>query len=230
VSHTYEAGLRGGFKLGPRAGAVTWSVAAYRTDVDDDILLLASNINGFGYFQNAGSTRREGLDLHVGYADDRLSLSAGYSHIDATFLNGLDLSSNSPAADASGVIHIRPGDRLPLIPADRLTLSADYAVTGGLNLGGDLRVQGPQYLAGDASNQEAPLPGFSVLDLRASYRLGPRLEVFGEVRNLLDRRYYSYGTFANLDGLPRALGLSNPRSLSPGEGRSIAVGARFQLF
>ncbi len=39
------------------------------------------------------------------------------------------LASNSPAADADGLIFVHPGNHIPMNPANRMTLSADYTVT-----------------------------------------------------------------------------------------------------
>ena len=93
VSRTYEFGLRGRFSLPTLDGQFDWNASAYRTDADNDILLLATDINGFGYFSNAGTTRHQGADLHLGYKEARWKLSANYSYLDATFQNSLVLSS-----------------------------------------------------------------------------------------------------------------------------------------
>ncbi len=228
VSHNVEFGLRGRFAAG-RSGAVTWNLSAYRTDADNDILLLASDVNGFGFFQNAGQTRRQGIDVRAGYRDARWTVNASYSYLEATFRDAQVLSSNSPAADADGLIQVRPGDRMPLNPSSRLTLSVDYAVTRAWSLGADIRWQNGQYLAGDESNQEPKLPGFVTVNLRSAVQLGPHAELFAEVRNLLDRRYYTYGAFTDLDGLPPSLSLSDPRTYSPSPPRSFTVGARVRF-
>lgn len=228
VSHTYEAGLRGQSAAG-LAGTVTWSVSGYRTDVDDDILLLASGINGFGYFQNAGRTRRQGVDARLGYHDRRLTLSASYSFLDASFQTAQLLSSNSPAANADGLIQVRPGDRMPLNPAHRLTLSADYAITKTWSVGADLRWQSDQYLAGDESNAGPTLPGFMTVGLRTAFQVTPRLQLYAEVRNLFDGRNYTYGAFTALDGLPPRFDLTDPRTFSPSPPRSATLGARLRF-
>ncbi|MEO5764682.1 MAG: TonB-dependent receptor, partial [Casimicrobiaceae bacterium] len=61
VARTFEAGGRG------KAGASTWSAAAYRTDLYDDIHFVASGSGtaNAGYFQNVGRTRRQGLELNA---------------------------------------------------------------------------------------------------------------------------------------------------------------------
>jgi iron complex outermembrane receptor protein len=229
VSHNFEAGLRGRFTAGFAPGAFNWSLAGYWTIADDDIQLLATAINGFGFFQNAGATWRRGVDLHVGYRDSRWTIKASYSWLDATFRNAQALSSNSPAANANGLIYVRPGDQLPMNPNHRLTLSADFDVTAAWSLGADLRWQSGQYLVGDESNQEARLPGFVTVNLRTAYQIGPRLELFGEIENLFDQRYYTFGTFTQLGGLPPNVNLTNPRTYSPAAPRAFTIGARVRF-
>jgi outer membrane receptor protein involved in Fe transport len=228
VSHTFEAGLRGHFTSG-LPGTFSWSVSAYLTDVDDDILLLATNINGFGFFQNAGQTRRQGVDARIVYRDQRWAVSAGYSYLEATFQTAQLVSSNSPAANADGLIQVRPGDQIPLNPQNRLTLSIDYAVTHAWSVGGDLRWQSGQYLAGDESNAGPKLPGFTTLNLHTSYQLTRRLQLFAEVRNALDAGRFTYGAFTELDGLPPKFDLTDPRTYSPSPPRTVSVGARLQF-
>ncbi|MGH6876476.1 MAG: TonB-dependent receptor, partial [Rhizomicrobium sp.] len=145
VSSNIELGLRGNFQTNFIPGNFVWNASAYRTDAQRDIQLLATSINGFGYFSNAGTTRHQGFDTHLGYRSGPLTLGAGYSFLDATFLDALTLSSNSPAADAHGLIFVRPGDHLPMNPESRLTVTADYAVTQTWSLGADFRLQGSQY-------------------------------------------------------------------------------------
>lgn len=229
VSHTYEAGLRGRFYIGALPGQFVWNASAYRTDADHDILLLATAVNGFGYFQNAGTTRHQGVDLHVGYHDATWNLSASYSYLDATFRNAQTLSSNSPSADANGLIYVRPGDRIPMNPASRLVLSGDFAITHSWRVGADLRFQSGEYLVGDESNQQPQLPGFTTVNVRTSYGVGNHFTLFGEIQNLLGRRYNTYGAFTELDGLPADINLTNPRTYSPAPGRLFFIGLRAGL-
>ena len=136
VARTYETGLRGAFDSAPLDGHIVWSLGVYRSDVARDILLLATDVNGFGSFQNAGKTRHQGFDASVGYQSEAWRVNLAYSFLDATFRNALTLSSNSPAADASGLIVVHPGDTLPLMPRNRLTLGVDYAPSPGWTVGG----------------------------------------------------------------------------------------------
>jgi iron complex outermembrane recepter protein len=62
VSHTYEAGLRGRFTLPAVVpGKFTWNAGLFRTDLDDDIYGVATSISS-GFFENIGSTRRQGIE------------------------------------------------------------------------------------------------------------------------------------------------------------------------
>jgi len=228
VSTNFEFGLRGGFDLTMLPGTFSWNAGAYRTDNRRDILLLATDINGFGYFQNAGTTRHQGVDLRLGYRGDRWTVAASYSLLDATFRNAQILSSNSPGA-VNGLIQVEPGDRLPLDPRSRFTFTVDFAATAEWTIGADLRAQSGQYLAGDEANQEPKLPGFTTIDLHSAYQLGPNLALFGEIENLADAKVYTYGAFTELDGLPPNFSLTNPRTYSPAPGRTFFSGLRLHI-
>ena len=223
-ARTYETGLRGHFTAAGLPGRFTWNFSLYRTDNRNDIILLATDINGFGYYTNAGTTRRQGLETSLAYHSASWDLNANYSLVDATFRDNLSLASNSPGANANGNIEVQPGDQIPLTPRHRLTLQAEYAVTRRWKFGSDARYVSGQYLIGDESNQEPKLPAYTVVDLHSSYQLTHGLRVFAEVDNLFDRTYYTYGTFTQLDGLPPNFNLSDPRTYSPSPGRVFSAG------
>ena len=112
VSHTMEAGLRGTKDL--NIGVFGWKVGAYRTDNTDDILAIPSPVlQGFGYFQNVGLTRRQGIEAEVTLRSSTVNLYASYALVDARFLNALQVGSNSPFADANGNVQILPGNQIP---------------------------------------------------------------------------------------------------------------------
>jgi iron complex outermembrane receptor protein len=224
VSRNTEAGLCG--KFAADDGAFDWSVGIYRAEVARDILLVSTDVNGFGYFQNAGTTRHQGLDANIGYTTGDWHLGLAYSYLDATFRNALTVSSDSPAANGDGNIFVKPGDTLPLMPKSRVTLTGEYRVTPAWRVGADFRVQSGMYLAGDQSNQEPKLPGYNTVDLHSSYKLAEGFELFGEIENLFDRHYFTYGAFTELDGLPPGFSLTNPRTYSPSPGRVFYGGVR----
>lgn len=88
-----------------------------------------------------------------------------------------------------------------------------------------------QVLVGDEANLTPPVPGYLLVNLRGSIEFGPGLSLFGEVRNLIDRDYSTFGTFSEVDEieLAEAPDAANPRAYGPGAPRrwSLGVRARF---
>jgi iron complex outermembrane receptor protein len=222
VSRTIEGGFRGHFTLDPVPGRFNWNIGIFRTENFNDIQLVSTPLNGYGYFQNVGQTRRQGVETKLSWQTRRVRVDASYSLIDATYRTPLSLSSDSPAADANGLITVQPGDRLPLVPRHRITLSGTATLTDTVTAGADLRLQSGSVLVGDNSDQEPQLPGFYRLDLHAGWQITRWLELSGEIDNVTGEKYYTYGAFTQLDGLPAAYaGLSNPRTYSPAAPRAF---------
>jgi outer membrane receptor protein involved in Fe transport len=230
VTHTYEAGLRGGFDpFG--AGRVTWNAGLFRTDSDDDIINVASSIQGRGFFQNGGTTRRQGIEAGAAYRGEGWSAYVDYAFVDATFRDALTLNSPSnPSAAPDGTIAVRPGDHLPSIPNHRLRVGADYQIVPKWTVGATLIYTGSQYLRGDEANLAAPIPNYWVVNLNTKYRIAPNFEVFGAVQNLFDKKYATFGTFSEVTGL--AFGgttLTDPLSLSLGPPLAVYAGVRLRF-
>ncbi len=103
---------------------------------------------------------------------------------------------------------------MPGIPRTTLKLGLDVDVTKQFHLGGDGQYQSGQYLVGDEANLTPRLPGFFVMNLRASYDITPWFQLFANAQNVLDRRYYTFGTFAPTNSvyLAQAPYATNPRS------------------
>jgi iron complex outermembrane receptor protein len=226
VAHTYEAGVRG--KTDFRGnGQLAWSLGAFHTRSDDDIINVASPLPGHGFFQNAGTTLRRGVEANVNYQQQRWNAYANYSYVDATFESVLLLSSrNNPAADpATGTILVTPGDHIPAVPRHRFKAGAEYALTSAWTFGADLNVVGSQYLVGDQSNRNPEVPTYWVVNLHTSYKIDKNIEVFGLVQNLFNRHYYVFGTFFETDSFPY-LNLTDPRTFVPGMPLAAYAGVR----
>lgn len=229
VSRTVETGLRGTLPPGWLGGRATWNIGLFRTELSDDILLVQSEIQGRGYFQNAGDTRRQGIEAGLGWRNERLSLALDYALIDATFRTAQRLPSpNNPYAGPDGAIPVQPGDRIPGIPRQRLRLDAEWRVTEAWRLGGTLIVNDSQYLRGDEANLLKPLAAYAVVNLRTSLTIAPGIEAYGLVRNLFDQRFSTFGTLYNLETASALnLGLTDPRTVTPGLPRAFYGGLRF---
>jgi outer membrane receptor protein involved in Fe transport len=229
VSRTVEAGLRGTKDLD--IGTLGWKLGVFRANNTDDILAIPSPVlQGFGYFQNVGSTRRQGIEAEVTLKSSTLSLYASYALVDARFLDALQVGSNSPFADANGNVQILPGNRIPAVPRNRIKAGIDYSVTDALKIGGDALFVSSQYFVGDESNQAQRLPSYAVFNLHASYQINKTFQIYARADNILDNRYASYGTFFNIDAIPNLANggapFTDPRSVSPARPRAFYAGLR----
>jgi outer membrane receptor protein involved in Fe transport len=229
VSRTVEAGFRGTREL--NIGTLGWKVGAFRATNADDILAIPSpELQGFGYFQNVGRTRRQGIEAQVNLTSKTLQLYASYALVDARFLDTLQVGSHSPFADANGNVQIVPGNRIPAIPRNRIKFGIDYSVTDAFKVGGDALFVGSQYFVGDESNQAARLPGYSVFNVHASYQINKTFQIYGRVDNILDNRYATYGTFFDTGNVPNFANggtqFTDARSVSPARPRAFYAGLK----
>jgi iron complex outermembrane recepter protein len=225
VGRTYEAGLRGNIDAGPKQGQIAWNLGAFHTTSQDDIIHVASDITGRGFFQNAGTTLRWGIEASAKYRSDRWNVYASYSYIDATFQDVLTLSSpNNPLA-VNGLITVTPDNVIPSIPAHRVKAGVEYSVFENWKVGADFIAVSGQYLRGDESNLNPMLPGYWLVNLHTTYKISKQVEVFGLVQNLFDQRYYTFGTFFDTTEVP-FLGLNDPRTMGPGAPLAAYAGVR----
>jgi iron complex outermembrane receptor protein len=229
VSRTVEAGFRGTTELA--IGTFGWKVGAFRATNADDILAIPSpELQGFGYFQNVGRTRRQGIEAQVNLTSKTLQLYASYALVDARFLDPLVIGSNSPFADADGNIQVVPGNRIPAIPRNRVKFGMDYWITDAFKVGGDALFVSDQYFVGDDNNLAPRLPSYTVFNLHASYQVTKNIQIYGRVDNVFDNRYAVYGTFFQTDDVPNFANggapFSDPRSVSPARPRALYAGVK----
>ena len=61
------------------------------------------------------------------------------------------------------------------------------------------------------------MPGFVTLNLSTSYQVTPNIQLFADVENVTDSKYYTFGTFSPTTtvSLSQAPNATNPRSYSP---------------
>ncbi len=224
VARSVEAGLRG------RWGGGEWSASVYRTGIVDDILFIASpELIGTGYFQNAGDTRRAGLDLEISGRHARTGWYVGYGLLDATFQSPLLLPGDEEVNDAAtdeGVA-VEPGDRLPGIPRHSLKAGIRQGITDAWDAAVETVVASNRVFVGDEGNDQARLDGYGVVNLRSTYRLDGGVELFVRVENLLDARYATAGVLAELEVfLHEVPDAADPRFIGPGQPRSAFAGVR----
>ncbi len=85
------------------------------------------------------------------------------------------------------------GNRLARRAQHKASLVADYTTAFGLGLGATVLVVGDSF---DNAANTIALDGYALVDLRASFAVTDRLELFGRVENVFDQSYetlYLYG-------------------------------------
>lgn len=246
VARTVELGVRGSLN----DKRVNWSADIFRTVNQNDIQFVATATNA-GYFDNVGSTRRQGLDLSLGGKAGALSWRLAYSFVDATFQSTFDVNADSNGtADADGNIIVRPGDRIPLIPKNTGRLVLGYELTPRWEVGGIVIATSGAYLHGNENNANRAgqtngegayvagsgwVTGYAVLNLQSSYRLTKRVELFARLDNLLDKRYATAGFLTSNAFHPNGAFIANPNNwsnenaVSPGAPRAIWGGIRVRF-
>jgi iron complex outermembrane receptor protein len=232
ISHTAELGLRGKLpQLTGAGGEINWNLSVFRTLLKDDIFGIATSVSQ-GFFQNIGDTRREGLEAGLNYRGPAWSAYANYSFVQATFESPiLTPSPSNPFQDANGDIQVEPGDRLPGIPKHRLKLGADYKILPVWSVGTTVNIVSSSYYVGDESNQLAPIPGYTVVNLHTSYKPVPHLEVFASINNLFNRLYSTWGILSDPTGIGAPGIPANGVTNGPGvDNRFLSPAAPFEAF
>ncbi|MEO6749928.1 MAG: TonB-dependent receptor, partial [Casimicrobiaceae bacterium] len=230
IAHTVEIGVRGAFLIAPGA-KLTYGVGVYRSDLDNDIAFINSVTQGRAYFANIGQTQRAGVDVHAELDTDRWHAYAAYSYIKASYRAGfVEASGDNPAADIDGNLDVRPGDRLPGIPAQQLKVGAYYKVNDRWTLGASGIAVSGAYLFGDEANVTPKLPGYYALNLAATFRVTRDVELFASVDNVTDQHYYTFGTFSPTRSvfLAETPDASDPRSYSIAAPVGAFVGVRMR--
>ena len=99
VNRTFEIGLRGNVATFGRQHALAWSLTGFHSRNEDDIISIAAEQSGRGYFDNVGETQRQGVEAALHYRNQSLFTYASYSLTDATFRENLIISApDNPAA------------------------------------------------------------------------------------------------------------------------------------
>jgi len=216
VATTFEVG--GQLVRGP----AIMTASVYRTNVRDDISFIQSETAVFeGFFDNIGSTRREGVELGVQvFPSERFSLYGNYAFTRPTFRDAAEIFSiRADAAFAgaplSGGNAVAPGDRMPLVPDHQVKFGGLLSLQSGLQIGADVRYTGKQWLRGDEANETARLDGYFMTNLRAGFSRA-QWEVSAVLWNAFDYKGAIFGTFnenRRTGALERFLTPMNARSL-----------------
>ncbi len=253
ITRTLEAGVRGTVSK-----QLNWTVGVFRADSSDDILFVADDQTGFGYFRNFGKTRRQGIELGLNGRTGPLSFGVNHTVLEATYqstetVQGWSNSSNQGnGAGLDGTINVKPGDSIPLIPQHLFKAYADYRMTPAVSIGLNLLAVSSSIARGNENNQHQPdgtyylgqgkSPGYAVFNLSARYQVEKQLQVFAQINNLFDRKYSSaallgpsaFSGNGNFQARPFAavngeFPLQHSTFFAPGAPRMIWVGVRYSF-
>ena len=199
VTSTIETGLRGVL-----SNRLAWNIGVFRATNRDDIMFVADDAAGFGYFKNFGKTRRQGIELGLQRQFGPVYASANYTFLDATYRSeeivlGEGNSSNEEGAGFEGTIDVEPGDRIPLTPRHLFKAFVGWDLTSQLSANLDLIGVGSSLARGNENNEHeadgefylgpGKTGGYTVVNLGVEYRPVQAMQVFAQVNNLFDRKY-----------------------------------------
>lgn len=197
---SYEAGAKGRLP-----GMVTYQVAAYRAEVDNQLIPFeVPDVPGRQFFRNAGSAVHQGVEAGLAVAPLReLLLRATYTYTDARF----DVYRTENASF--------DGNRVPGIAPHRAELILSYMMPSGWFADAEGRYTS-RIQANDANT--ASSPSYTLVDLRAGLeevRIGRTLvSPFAGITNLFDE---TYNTSVAINAFGR-------RFFEPGPGRTFYAG------
>lgn len=182
-------GEQGEFGLQFAGAALHSELTVYQVDVDDEIAVAAS-VGGRTSFQNAGRTRRRGIEWAGDWRWSQSWQLRGVAQwIDARYIEGYSACPAAPCSAAT-LVTIDAGQRLPGVPPRSGRLELQWSAAPDL----DAAVELQAFAATPASDRnDDVVPGYGVWNLRLNRRFQPqswgRLSVLLRLDNLFDRRY-----------------------------------------
>ncbi|MEO8306838.1 MAG: TonB-dependent receptor [Pseudomonadota bacterium] len=201
VTQTFETGIRGRW-----AQMVTWNLGVFRADNRNDIMFVADDTSGFGYFRNFGKTRRQGVELGANGSFGAWTVGANYTYLDATYRSEEEVlgggnSTNAEGPGFEGTIDVAPGNRIPLVPQHLFKAYAAWQILPRLSANMDFLAVSDSYARGNENNAHQPdgvyylgsgrSAGYGVVNLGMQYKPIGSLTLFAQVNNLFDHQYYT---------------------------------------
>lgn len=204
VSRTVEVGIRSN----EEGGTLRWSAAYFFGQNYHDLLFVASEQTGFGYFLNFGKTRRDGFELELSKNWQQWEFGGNYTFLNATYQSpqtvdgGSNSANDSALAGQPGIdddIHIVPGDYIPQVPRNMLKVYGRYKPSSKLTTELNILGVGSSFARGNENNLDQPdgvyylgpgkSAGYGIANLGARYQVIPRVQLFVQMNNLLDKHY-----------------------------------------
>ncbi|MES2633828.1 MAG: TonB-dependent receptor [Pseudomonadota bacterium] len=209
-SDNYELGIKG--RSGKDASLRTeWGVALFNTATQSEIV-TQTNSGGRSTFQNAGDTRRRGLEASWSATlapSWRMGLAQTW--LDARYRDGFATCASAPCTVPTLVIPA--GNRIPGTAQSVTAAEIAWQPAKGWQAGAEVR-RSSRVFVNDANSDAAP--SFTTVAVHAGYVFdiqGWSLAAVARIDNLLDRRYA--GSVIVNEG--------NARFFEPAPGRNYTV-------
>lgn len=218
------------FEIGGKAKIGIWgdvALAFYQSNIKDEIFFSCFQCELFdGINRNLEKTRRRGVEMTARVRPAKFfDGTINYTFTEAQFQNRQTLGfggSEVRVADA--------GDTLPLVPKNRLSIIGNFYPVEGVTVSIIGLYVSSQFLQNDEGNNLTRLPGYFVLNGKASYQRqvpGGILKAFLQINNLLNSEYFTRGIYSP-DTLPGGDG-SMARFVVPAPGIAVFGGISYQF-
>jgi iron complex outermembrane recepter protein len=185
------------FEIGGKVGLWNWgeaSLSLFQSNVKNQIYFTCTNCDAAdpatfnGLNHNVDRTRRRGVEASFkGRYNEYFDGIINYTYTEATFQSAFNISATQT---------IMPGNTVPLVPKNRLSVTGNVHPTEGLTLSLIGLYVGSQYYLNDETNTEPQLPSYFLLNGRLAYERpvpGGRLSGFLMLNNILNQKYYTSG-------------------------------------
>jgi outer membrane receptor protein involved in Fe transport len=205
VTRNFEVGIRSN-----DSGTLHWSADYFFGQNYNDLLFVASEQTGFGYFLNFGRTRRDGVELELSHDWRQWSVGSNYTFLNATYQSAQTIDGGSNSTNDSALagmpgldddIHIAPGDFIPQVPRNIFKLYGQYHSSSKLTAELDILAAGSSFARGNENNLDQPdgmyyngsgkSAGYGLADIGARYQITHRIQLFAQLNNLLDKHYFT---------------------------------------
>jgi vitamin B12 transporter len=195
----WDAGITQRFLDNRLAVSATWFGRETQNQIDffscaattTNPLCFRDSVRRSGVYDNIAQTKAHGIELEAKALIGPLDVEANYTWTDA--------KNDSPGANH--------GKKLARRPEHQANIKVAYAWENGGSLAAALRYVGDSY--DDPANTYV-MPAYALLDLRASWPVTDKVDVYGRIENAFDKAYETTRNYG-----------------SPGRGAYVGVRARF---
>lgn len=192
------------------ASGIRLDSALYQLSGKDTIVSYTPEV-GNSFNKNAGNTRSRGLELSLNQDLREWDWRVGATWAEHTFVS-------YRVSDKAGAIEDYSGKDMPQAPNHTITAQVGWKFTPASRVALGLVKQGSYWMNNANTVRYA---GHTLLNLTASHKLPDGWEVWGQVRNLTDKRYSDNASSRYITG---AYTPNTQNTYAAGAPRSVMVG------